>query len=234
MPWKSGTKLWYKKRALEYCIALIIKELFLKTECPNNPATVYVAAANGVFVSTDYGAIWTQEPWPMPHSWMVAVDPANSNIIFVGNQSPAALYVTQNGGQTWTQASISDYVCCGAPDTLAVDPTNPSIVLLGMSCCQMGIWRSTDGGQSFALDLNLPAVSYGVENPVSFIKFDPYDPGIVGVSTEDGLYLSSDAGAHWTRIQGNAVSDAFTDLLWTKNDLYVTTFGQGILEMSFP
>ena len=201
---------------------------------PNNPSNVYVAAANGVFASTNYGATWTQESWPMPHPSMVAVDPANSNIIFVGNQSPVALYVTQNGGQTWSQATISGIVCCGAPDTLAVDPTDPSIVLMGMSCCQMGIWRSTDGGLSFTLDDNLPNISYGTEDPVSFIKFDPYDPGIVGVSTEVGLYLSSDAGVHWTRIQGNAVTDAFTDLVWTKNGLYVTTFGQGILEMPFP
>ena len=207
---------------------------------PENPSTVYVAAANGVFMSTDGGASWNAETsWPMPHPWMVAVDPAASTTIFVGNQSPPGLYMTQNGGQTWIQSAMSGF--CGAPDALTVNPSDPQIILVGMSgspACDGGIWESTDGGASFTAANsgieNIPECCEYLGNDVAHIRYDPYDSGIVGAAMTQGLYLSSDDGAQWTDIRGTAVPNAFTDLIWTKNSLYATTFGQGIVKIPFP
>lgn len=138
-----------------------------------NPSTVYVAAVDGVFKSVDWGVTWAlQQSWPSGPV-MVSVDPTNSNNIFVGQQS-GSLMVSHNAGASWTQSTLP-CTNCGAPMSAAVNPSNPQIVLIGMSQANGGILISSDGGTSFAsANSGLGTGTYECETgAVPHIRFDP-------------------------------------------------------------
>ena len=208
-----------------------------------NPSTVYLAAANGVFKSTDWGVDWTpQSSWPTAQPVMVVVDPTNSNKIFVGTGAiyqAGSLQFTTNGGKTWTTSTLGVPADCGSPISLAVDPANPSVVLVGMSEVNLeplcGVLRSTDGGNTFSLVTNgmQPWVASTENGAIPSIRFDPSGSGIVAVAHQSGLYLSSDLGKNWTNIRGNAVPYVFTGVTWSGGYLYASTDGEGVVRMPF-
>ncbi len=204
-----------------------------------NPSTLYVAAVDGVFKSTDWGVTWTlQTAWPVTSPVMVAVDPTNSSKIFVGQQN-GALMVSTNGGASgsWSTSTLG-CTSCGAPISAAVNPANPKTVLIGMSQAPPngGILVSSDGGTSFTLAISgLGTGTYECEaGAVPHIRFDPSGSGLVLAATNNGLYSSSNLGGTWSDISGNAVPQCLTDLVWSGKTLYVSTGGEGVLRTHFP
>jgi len=82
--------------------------------------------------------------WDWDH--VVGVDPFDSDVIFVGGQT---LYRSADGGGSW-----SGVVQAGGSDpthedqqSIAFDPSSPGVVYLSNDA---GVWRSTDGGQTWA------------------------------------------------------------------------------------
>lgn len=203
----------------------------------NNPSTVYAAGVDGVYKSTDWGATWALQNWPTSQPVMVAVDPADSDTLFVGTVGqPGQLWITHNGGTSWIQSNLG--AACGSPASLAVDPANSQIVLLAMSGwlpCG-GIQISTDGGADFASANNgITPRQIDCENAAfAHIAFDPSGSGLVITASPSGLYLSSDLGLDWTNISGNTVPLYFTQAVWSGGYLYASTCGEGVLRMPFP
>jgi uncharacterized repeat protein (TIGR03803 family) len=201
-----------------------------------NPSTVYVAGVDGVFKSTDWGVSWTlQSSWTISKPVMVAVDPTNSNHIFVGEQG-GPLMMSVDGGSTFNP---SDLHCtnCGAPVSLAVDPANSQDIVIGMSLPPPngGVLVSTDGGA------NLYPANQGIVQltttcqaaAIPHVRFDPSGSGLVAAATNSGPYVSSSLGGNWSSIRGNIVPNAVTDLVWSGGYLYASTCGEGVLRMLF-
>ncbi|MGC2237952.1 MAG: FG-GAP-like repeat-containing protein [Pyrinomonadaceae bacterium] len=89
----------------------------------------------------------------------------------------------------------------GRINTIAVSPSNPNLILIGAATG--GIWRSTDGGATFA-----PTSDSHVDLAVGSIVFAPSNNSIVyaGMGDKSGVYLgtgvlkSTDGGQTWTRV----------------------------------
>ncbi len=214
-----------------------------------NPSTVYAAAydcqntangfAQGIYRSADYSQTWTQQNWPVSNPIMVAIDPTNDQNIFVG-QTDGTLQVSHNGGQTWTAHAIGQ--AQGQvwwPVTLAVNPTAPNIVLVGMSGppgAGGGVLRSTDGGDTFT------QANAGLDpgNPQPWpdfifrLSYDPAGSGAVVAARFSGVYISTDNASSWLSLQGNIVPYTFTSASWDSGYLYATTFGEGVLRLTGP
>ena len=62
---------------------------------------------NGLLKSTDYGDTWTLVPGFTQSMWGVYVQPTDGNVIITGCYSCGTSWRSKNGGQTWTQISIS-------------------------------------------------------------------------------------------------------------------------------
>ena len=62
---------------------------------------------NGLLKSTDYGDTWTLVPGFTQSMWGVYVQPTDGNVIITGCYSCGSSWRSKNGGQTWTQISIS-------------------------------------------------------------------------------------------------------------------------------
>ncbi|MBL7729376.1 MAG: hypothetical protein JNM68_16900, partial [Dinghuibacter sp.] len=79
-----------------------------------------------------------------------AIHPRNDDSVYValGGFGTAHIYVTGNGGATWTN------IGAGLPDipftSVLIDPLNPSVIYAG---CDLGVYVSADGGATW-LDFN--------------------------------------------------------------------------------
>ncbi len=97
-------------------------------------------------------------------------------------------------------------VTSGRINAIAVSPANPQIVLVGGATG--GIWRSTNGGSSFA-----PVSDTQIDLAVGSIAFAPGNPNIAyaGMGDKDSNYLGSgvlksmDAGQTWMRVSNNTL-----------------------------
>ncbi len=92
----------------------------------------------------------------------------------------------------------------GRVNTIAVDPLNPDIILLGYS--QGGMYRTDNSGLDWK-----PVFDDQISLSISNISFDPHHPQRVFATTGDvnisgypflgsGIYRSDDDGLHWTYI----------------------------------
>ena len=179
---------------------------------PSNTSIIYAGGATGgVWKTTDGGATWvaltdTQCSLAMGS---IAIDPSNASIIYAGtgeeNFSGDSFYgcgvlKSTDGGTTWTQlgGSIFDTTAGGA--TIGKIVIHPSVTSTLLVASDFGLYRSTDGGASFAL------VQSGVATDV---VIDPASPGTMYAAVgnlfgaaANGVYKSTDTGATWTKLAG--------------------------------
>ena len=210
---------------------------------PSNPQYIFLLGTSGIFESEDDGIHWQATGWPIPNPTCIRVDPNDSNTIFVGASSaftgsagvPAAVYYTHDGGATWSNSALP----AGPwwPVTLAIDPSDSHVILLGVSNPPDqqggGVLISTDGGQTFSSDSQgmepYPNNSVPQEHYVYSLRFAPSTlPHLVVAATNNGLYLSR-AGGPWVDITGDAIPRWFNAVSWTSDFLYAATFGEGVI-----
>ena len=106
---------------------------------------------------------------------------------------------SDDGGATWSAPLPAGSGFCAAQCfydiCLAVDPTNPSGVLLGgnvTGACSKLIAKSIDSGTTFV------SSNVGVHADNHVAMFAPSDPTIVYMGTDGGIYRSTTGGASWT------------------------------------
>ncbi len=67
------------------------------------------------------------------------------------------------------------------------------------------------------------------------LSFDPSGAiPMVALATENGLYISTDLGITWTRMDQYMLSHDIHGLAWSGDKLYAATAGQGIVISSGP
>jgi uncharacterized protein (TIGR03437 family) len=175
-----------------------------------------IAAANGLEVTTDGGVTWTAPTIPKPAGSAssgtpnqpslqgVAADPNHSGVVYVVGGNPAFhpgkgyFLKSTDFGNTWSLINSAS----GFGSRIFINPKN-SLEIYGSSLSnigctdpngQCGIYKSTDGGQSWT-ELNIP------ERVVQNVAFD-VTQGLLYAAAYDGLedanvYTSADGGNTW-------------------------------------
>lgn len=195
---------------------------------PGNPDVFYIGVNNGgVWRSNDYGRTWVPifDDEPTGSIGAIAVAPSDPNVIYVGSgeglQRPDlstgdGIYRSSDAGQTWEHLGLRDGQQIPA---IVVDPRDPNrlfVAVLGHPYGpneQRGIFRSTDGGQTFQKVLYVDQNTGGME-----VLLDPSNPDHVyavlwaarqapweigsswTLSNQNGLYHSTDGGTTWHKI----------------------------------
>src|SRR5215472_13402524 len=196
--------------------------------------TVYIGgAAGGVWKTTDGGAHWTPltDFQPSLAIGSIAIDPNNNLTIYVGtgeeNFSGDAYYgagilKSTDGGVTWTQMGASTFAQALGTQTggafigsIAVQPGNSSIVLASVSFFVNGtiggIYRSTDGGVTWAEDaapqglaatgVFFESTSVATQTATAWAAM-----GDIFGQAVNGVYKSADSGLTWTKQTGTGAN----------------------------
>lgn len=127
------------------------------------------------------------------------VDKTQMNTIYMSSRS-GGIWKSLDGGATW-QGGSTDFLPTSGVNTFDVNPFNKSELLINVSGpkneVSHGIYRSTDGGQTWVQTVLNPTFLSrggftGVDYKVYDIKYDPLVENKVYIGTSRGLYISTD------------------------------------------
>src|SRR5262252_297086 len=116
-----------------------------------------VAYGDGVYKSEDGGRSWTNVGLKASeHIGRIVISPKDSDTVYVAAQGPLwapggdrGLYKTSDGGKTWKKIlDISENT--GVSD-IAMDPTNPDVMLVSSYQRRRHQWTLIDGGPESAI-----------------------------------------------------------------------------------
>ncbi|MCW2650296.1 MAG: hypothetical protein JWR32_1272 [Mycobacterium sp.] len=198
---------------------------------PANSNRLYVAADDGVHVSTDRGLNWTLgaglPPLPVPATPPAGVDsleldtttPANARVLYAGVNG-SGVFRSTDGGANWTSvlslpAAAQKVIARLAPPTSPPAATGIQVIY----CCAggsgatdpLGFWVSTDAGANWTQQqppalgaTSLPVQTYG--RYCLAMAVDPSSPGdgvsdVVYVGTRD-QGVTRDSGVSFSSIDG--------------------------------
>jgi photosystem II stability/assembly factor-like uncharacterized protein len=190
---------------------------------PSQPYTFYIGVCNGgVWKTTDAGRTWTPifDGQSTGSIGSVVVAPSDPNVLYVGSGEGLGrpdlsvgdgVYRSRDAGRTWTHLGLRDGQQI---PNIAVDPGNANRLFVAVAGHpygpneERGIFRSTDGGQSFEKVLFKDVNTGGND-----VDIDPVNPNIVYATlweerqgpwengqwrgTGGGIYKSSDGGSTW-------------------------------------
>ena len=197
---------------------------------PKNPLTVWVGTGennsqrsvsygNGVYKSDDGGRTWRNVGLrTSEHLGRIAIDPKDSNIVYIAAQGPLwgpggerGLFKTTDGGKTWKNIlNVSENT--GVTD-VAIDPNDPNTIYCASYQRRRHMWtlinggpesaiyKSTDAGATWnKLRAGLPTVELGRVG----LAISPVDSNVIYATVEaadrrGGIFRSSDRGGSWER-----------------------------------
>ena len=172
----------------------------------NGPVVLASTENNSVFSSRDGGETWVSLEFPGGAGddiyGFASFGDLKSTLAMV---STRGLMRTDNGGRNWIHLGEGLPASSGNTSPLlasiALDPSDSKIVYVGTGGGGlgqgMGVYKSTDGGQTFSPS-NRGMLDYGITS----LAVDPRQPQIIYAGCWDGnLFKSEDGGQTWTNLE---------------------------------
>ena len=201
---------------------------------PSDPNVIYVGTGesairgnashgDGVYKSMDAGKTWTHVGLEDTQQiGQIRIDPKNPDLVYVaalghmsGPNPERGVFRSKDGGKSWQKVLFkSDNA--GAID-ISMDDTNPRVLYAAIwqvvrkpwtfesGGPDGGIWKSTDGGDTWKELTHNPGLPKGVLGRIG-VTVSPANPDRVWAlieAQEGGIFRSDDAGATWTKLNGD-------------------------------
>ena len=195
---------------------------------PNQTNIVYAAAATGgVFKSTNTGETWYPifDDQAILPAGDIAVDPINSDIIYVGTGEPngshnnlpgAGMFKSTDAGVTWDHIGLTNTSHIGR---VIIDPNNTQIIYAAAVGSNFtptpdrGIYKSTNGGTSWDKVLFISDSTGAIDivlNPNNTselmaamwqrVRRPGYGQSESSFGPQSGIFKSTDGGVNWNKL----------------------------------
>ncbi len=188
---------------------------------PGATGLILAGGSGELFRSTDGGATWSRaQVAPGDPHYRIAFDPAAPTHAFSAANYHGLLRST-DAGLTWNPATGTS----GRAVDVAVGGGTPSVV---WALTSAGVYRSVDGGATFA-----KAWTLGATSTANALAADPAGGLVAWAGVQDsttpsasGVYRTADGGATWTLAPGSPAVGAnsrlevvasATSVLWLEN-----------------
>ena len=165
---------------------------------PSNPNTIYLGApAGGIWRSTNAGVSWLPLSDNLPQIGVsgIAVDPNNSNIIYIttGDCDAADTYSigvlkSIDGGITWNTTGLTFTTTNKLAGDIIINPTNSNMLWAATSD---GLYKSVNGGTNWTL-------SQTGDFSQGRIRLKPGDSNTVYAVSTNRFYRSINAGTSFS------------------------------------
>ena len=162
----------------------------------------------------------TAHPWEFKRVWHLEPSLTDPNTVYAGVED-AALFRTQDGGQTWHElAGLRGHgtgpqwqpgaggMCL---HTVILDPSDPKRIYIAISAA--GAFRTDDGGNTWK-PINRGLFSQYIPDPtaevghcVHHVAMNPSRPGVLFMQKHWDVMRSDDAGDNWREVSGNLPTD---------------------------
>ena len=205
------------------------------TGVASQPYTFYMGSTGGgVWKTTDAGHSWVNVSdgfFSAASMGAIEVSASNPDIVYAGTGSSKirsnvsigrGIYKSTDAGKTWSFIGLRDV---GQISTIRVHPKNPDIVYVAAlgnpfaANPERGVYRTTDGGKTWTNILHISDTAGAAD-----LELQPGHPEvifacmwhgerkpwtIISGAMEGGIYKSTDAGAHWTKLAGGLPNELF-------------------------
>lgn len=184
---------------------------------PNSTREVFAACADGLFRSTNGGQAWSRVTLPGAPGTFQRIEvchaPSNGNVVYVFAAGPPAVPVPEDPRFTmptaylWRRTMTGGAFTAVPPDPAlrtgqawydwfaAVAPNNPDVLYLGAINVHKGI-RSPTNTWSWST-ISARSVGDSIHPDQHAIAFSPFDPNVVYIGNDGGVYRSPNGGVTW-------------------------------------
>src|SRR5438128_1827759 len=128
--------------------------VFSLTSQPAGGSSILAGTDQGIYRWYGQDQHWEHLPSPMDstQTWALTQSPHNPHVLLAGTRDPR-VFRSEDGGQTWTQLELDLPTSCPGVEVPRVtqilfDTQDPNLVWVSVEID--GVWRSEDGGKSFA------------------------------------------------------------------------------------
>jgi photosystem II stability/assembly factor-like uncharacterized protein len=178
-----------------------------------------VSPGTGMWKSLDAGQTWQRAGLAdSQHIARIRIHPKNPDLAYAavmghlfGPNAERGVFRTRDGGASWERVLFVDDAV-GAVD-LAMDPTNPRILYASFWRVRRtpyslesggpgsGLYKSTDGGDSWQLLSDKPGFAQGTLGIIGIAVSPGNNQNLYAIveAEEGGVFRSRDGGASWTR-----------------------------------
>jgi photosystem II stability/assembly factor-like uncharacterized protein len=170
-----------------------------------NPKVLLAGARQSLlYKSNDSGNSWTLLPFPKRAFGQVdaiLIDPQDSEryLIALSGTSDAGLFVSPDGGKTWTASkTLSGFTV----RSLAASASEPGRFVAGTT---QGVYLSTDAGNTWSRisdPMNLEMLG------ITAVAIDPENPQVIYAGTTHLPWKTTDGGKTWESIHSGMINDS--------------------------
>jgi photosystem II stability/assembly factor-like uncharacterized protein len=165
--------------------------------------------------------------------YSIAESPLEKGLIWVGTND-GLVQLTRDDGKSWTNVTknIPNLPPWGSVRSIAPSRYDAGTAYITVDFHQMDgrdpfVYRTTDYGKTWK------SITAGI--PKSMLSYarviyeDPRRKGMLYLGTENGIYLSFDAGDHWQPLQNDLPHAPVSGIVVQENfdDLVISTYGRG-------
>lgn len=167
----------------------------------DRPGEVLAGTDDGVYRWVETEKRWNYVASPMDglHILKIAQSPEDPNFIIAGTR-PAALYRSENNGETWTRLNFDNgiqppFINTHRVTSIKFDSVDPDTIWVTIEID--GIWRSKDRGETWErIGAEIP------DQDIHNVEFaDLADERWILAATEIGLFRSKDDGASFHKVE---------------------------------